>query len=81
MVLRVFGIGITAAQESDDISGGKVIAGRVYKSNGEVPEGDYEGAYAAVIVEHDNFREDYLMEGGLIKADDGTYWYLTWSTN
>jgi hypothetical protein len=72
MVLGTLVIGNVAA---DGPGGPHVIAGRVYNSDGKDPGEGYEGAYAAVIVEHEGVKTTYTDPNGLERAND-TYWYV-----
>jgi hypothetical protein len=52
------------------------IGGRVYTSEGVNPNGDFEGAYAAVIINHEGENRTYLDYEGLEMDDyDDSYWY------
>lgn len=73
MVLSILGSSTVVAQDN---GGPLTIAGRVYKSNGNnIGDGDYEGTYAAVIVEHDGVKTTYEDPNGLEQATDSTWWY------
>ncbi|MEE9152072.1 MAG: hypothetical protein V3U20_09610 [Thermoplasmata archaeon] len=72
MVLGNLAIGNIAA---DGPGGPHVIAGRVYNSDGTYPGDGYEGAYAAVIIEHEGVKSTYADPDGL-QQDNDTYWYV-----
>lgn len=72
MVLGSMVIGNIAA---DGPGGPHVIAGRVYNSDGKYPGDGYDGAYAAVIVEHEGVKTTYTDPNGIEEVND-TYWYV-----
>jgi hypothetical protein len=73
MMLCLVGVGNVVA---DGPAGPHTIAGRVYKSDGKTPGEGSEGAYAAVIIEHDGEKSTYVDHDGLqMNETTGTYWY------
>jgi hypothetical protein len=58
MVLGSMAIGNIAA---DGPGGPHFIGGRVYNADGGDPGPGYEGAYAAVIVEHEGVKTTYMI--------------------
>lgn len=73
MVLGILGIGNIAA---DGPGGPHVIAGIVYDSDGKDPGDGYEGAYAAVIIEHKGAKTTYADPNGLEQDENDDYWYV-----
>lgn len=73
IVLGNLGIGNIIA---DDPGGPYVIAGRVYTADGNNPGEGYDGAYAAVIIEHKGVKTTYADPNGIERDENGTYWYV-----
>ncbi|UCF08207.1 MAG: hypothetical protein JSW28_00505 [Thermoplasmata archaeon] len=73
MVLGILCLGSASAQEA----GPHVIAGRVFDSSGDNPGDGYDGAYAAVIIEHKGAKTTYVDPDGIEQdPQTGDYWYV-----
>jgi len=73
MVLGVLGIVNVAA---DEPGGPHVISGIVYTSDGKNLGDGHEGAYAAVIIEHNGAKSTYEDPNGLDRDAEDNYWYV-----
>ena len=75
VVVMMLGVLWTGGAVAQGPEGPKVIAGRVYNSEGKYPGDGHEGTGAKVIVEHDGVRTEYKDPDGL-QVNNSEYWYL-----
>jgi hypothetical protein len=74
MIVLVFGSLIVGNTVADGPGGPLTIYGQVYKSNGNEPSEGNDGAYAAVIIEHNGAKKTFADPDG-VEWINGSYWY------
>jgi len=71
MLLIIILSSIVSMNVSSQVSGLHTVGGYVYDSDNHVVNSSYDGAYAAIIVEHGNTNYTYLDHDGVTNG-----WYV-----